>query len=74
MSTMLQDVPARLPFLEAISWYDRAPHRLSPRQMLTRYEAGWRFVGVLAEPSREERDWICYLVERHGSTIDPYAG
>ena len=67
------DMPAHLPFLEAISWYDRKPHELTPRQMLSRYEAAWRFVGVLGEPSNEERAWIRYLVEQHGSTLDPDA-
>lgn len=71
MPTPDPHVPAKLPFLEAISWYDRRPLELSPKDMLTRYEAGWRFCGVLCDLSDEEREWIRYLVERHGSTIDP---
>ena len=64
--------PESLPLLEAISWYDRAPLELSPKEMLARYEAGWRFRGVLADTSPEEVDWIRYLIERYGSTIhDP---
>jgi hypothetical protein len=63
--------PQRLPFLEAISWYDSRPLELAPREMLARYEAGWRFNGVLADPSAEEQAWIRHLVELYGSTIDP---
>jgi hypothetical protein len=63
--------PSVLPFLEAISWYDSRPRELSPKEMLLRYEDGWRFVGVLAEPSAEELTWIRQLVARYGSTIAP---
>jgi hypothetical protein len=63
--------PRELPFLAAISWYDRNLDGLRPEEMLSRYEAGWRFRGVLCDPSPEEREWIRYLVKRYGSTIDP---
>lgn len=63
--------PDHLPFLEAVSWYDRAPMELSPEEMLARYEAGWRFLGVLADPTFEEREWIRYLTERYGSVLNP---
>ena len=36
-------VPAELPY-----------RRLEPLEMLSRYEAGWRYLGVLGEPSPEE--------------------
>ena len=39
--------------------------------MLARYEEGWRHLGVLGEPSDEERSFIRQLVQRYGSTIDP---
>jgi len=71
MPGLSPNIPARLPFLEAISWYDRRPLDLSPKDLLTRYEASWRFRGVLCDLSNEERNWIRYLVEYYGSTIDP---
>jgi hypothetical protein len=70
MSVALPPVPQQLPLLRAISWYDGDPARLSPEEMLSRYEAGWRYCGVLAQPSPEESEWIRCLVERFGSTID----
>ena len=38
--------------------------------MLCRYESGWRYLGVLADPSPEERTFIATLVERYGSVLD----
>jgi hypothetical protein len=63
------DVPERLPFLEAISWYDERPTDLTPKEMLERYESGWRYRGVLAEPSPEELALIRALVEQYGSFL-----
>jgi hypothetical protein len=62
--------PTRLPFLEAISWFDAHPYELSPRDMLSRYERSWRHRGVLGEPSAEELAWIAALGRRFGSTLD----
>lgn len=63
-------VPEDLPFLESISWFDRDYRRLSPLDMLRRYESGWRYLDVLAQPSPEEWRFIRRLVERFGSTLD----
>ena len=63
-------VPEKLPFLESISWFDRCYMDLTPVAMLRRYEAGWRFLGVLADPSEAEWQFIRRLVERFGSVID----
>lgn len=62
--------PTELPFLAAISWFDPQYRNLAPLEMLRRYEAGWRFLGVLAEPSAAERRFIRELVDRYGSVID----
>lgn len=71
MPEQTPNIPGKLPFLEAISWYDCRPLDLPPKDMLTRYEASWRFCGVLCDLSEEERKWVRYLVECYGSTIDP---
>jgi len=63
-------VPEQLPFLESISWFDRLYRDLSPLDMLRRYEAGWRYKGVLADPSPEEWAFIRELVRRFGSYLD----
>lgn len=63
-------VPESLPFLESISWFDREWRDLAPLDMLRRYEAGWRYLGVLGEPSEEEWRLIRDLAGRFGSTLD----
>ena len=62
-------VPAELPFLAAISWFDAEYHDLTPLDMLRRYEDGWRHRGVLGEPSAGEWRFIRSLVERFGSVL-----
>ena len=62
--------PDQLPFLQSISWFDQNYRNLSPLDMLRRYEAGWRHLGVLGDPSPEEWTFIKALVERFGSVID----
>lgn len=66
-------VPERLPFLESISWFDSLYRDLAPIDMLRRYEAGWRYKGVLADPSPEEWAFIQELVRRFGSYLDVQA-
>jgi hypothetical protein len=61
--------PADLPFLERLSWFDREYRRLEPLEMLRRYEAGWRHLGVLADPSPAEWEWIRALTRRYGSYL-----
>ena len=63
-------IPAELPFLEALSWFDSGWRRLDPLDMLKRYERGWRDRGVLAEPSSEELAFIRQLTRRYGGVID----
>jgi hypothetical protein len=63
-------IPEELPFLESISWFDRLWRDLSPLDMLRRYESGWRWLGVLADPTPEEWDFIRALVARYGSHLD----
>jgi hypothetical protein len=62
-------IPKELPFLESLSWSDKAFRQLSPREMLQRYEAGWRHKGVLGEPSPAELDFIRSLIARFGSWL-----
>ena len=63
-------VPAELPFLASISWFDADYRALDALEMLSRYEAGWRYLGVLGEPSPEEERFIKALVHRFGSILD----
>lgn len=63
------ELPQQLPFLESLSWFDRQWRELPPLDMLRRYEAGWRHVGVLADPSPEEWDFIRALIAQFGSHL-----
>jgi hypothetical protein len=63
-------VPGELPFMASISWFDLHYRDLPPLEMLRRYEAGWRYKGVLADPSTEEWSFIRELVKRFGSYLD----
>ena len=63
-------IPAELPFLQSISWFDRDYKNLPLMDILRRYEAGWRHKGVLGDPSPEEWEFIQALAARFGSTLD----
>lgn len=62
-------IPEHLPFLKSLSWFDRSYRDLSLIDMLRRYESGWRHLGVMADPSPEEWDFIRALVARFGSFL-----
>lgn len=63
-------VPNELPFLESLSWFDARWRELSAREMLQRYERGWRHRGVTADPSAEEMAFVRTLAQRFGSILD----
>ncbi len=62
-------LPDQLPFLEALSWFDQQPRKLTRRQMLERYESGWRHLGVIGTPSPEERVFLQALIDEYGSFL-----
>ena len=63
-------IPEDLPFLKSLSWSDRGYEGLSPLELLMRYESGWRWLGVLEDPSPEEWAFIRELVARFGSFLE----
>lgn len=63
-------LPGQLPFLESLSWSDRSFRDLPLLDILRRYESGWRHLGVLADPSSEEWEFIRALAARFGSYLD----
>jgi len=63
------EIPADMRLLASLSWFDQDFWSLAPIDMLSRYEAGWRHRGVLAEPSAEELRFIRALVHRFGSIL-----
>jgi hypothetical protein len=62
-------LPEELPFLQSLSWSDADFRKLAPIDILRRYEAGWRHLGVLADPSPEEWELIRSLAARYGSFL-----
>ncbi len=62
--------PDSLPFMESLSWSDRNYRDLPLIDMLRRYEAGWRHLGVLADPTPEEWGFLRALVARFGSHLN----
>ncbi len=63
-------IPAELPFLESLSWFDTSWRELSPLEILKRYESGWRHRGVTAELSTGEAMFVRTLILRFGSFLD----
>lgn len=63
------EVPEDLPFLKAICWQIADVTNFTPEEMLISYERGWRYLGVVGEPSLEELLFIKRLVQRYGSWL-----
>jgi hypothetical protein len=58
-----------LPFLKAICWQTADIKQLTPAEMLSRYEQGWQYRGVLGQPSAEELLWIAEISHCYGSWL-----
>jgi hypothetical protein len=71
MKQSLKDltIPQSLPFLSAVCWQIEDVKTFSPAEMLCAYETGWRYLGVLGEPSEEELAFIKQLIELYGSWL-----
>lgn len=63
------EIPAKLPFLKAVSWQISDVKRFTPEEMLISYERGWKYRGALGEPSSEELRFIKQLVNSYGSWL-----
>jgi hypothetical protein len=57
------------PFLDALCWQMESNDQLTPVEVLQTYERGWRFLGVLADPSEEEWQEIRQLSTQYGSWL-----
>lgn len=61
--------PHQTPFLKALCWHGENPNGLNPEDTLAIYERGWRFKGVLAEPTAEEQAYIKKLAHFYQSWL-----
>ncbi len=62
-------IPANLPFLQAVCWQTKDVSHFTLSEMLSRYERGWNYSGVLADLEGEELDFVRILVKKMGSWI-----
>ena len=62
-------IPSHLPFLEAICWQTRDIYQFNLLEMLSCYESGWKYRGVLADLEGEELVFVQNLVKQLGSWI-----
>jgi hypothetical protein len=61
--------PERLPFLEMICWQTADVYRLTPEQMLSRYERGWRYRQLFANLEGEELAFLKALAKSYDSWL-----
>jgi hypothetical protein len=61
--------PERLPFLEAICWQTEDVYRLTPEQMLSRYERGWRYRKLFGNLEGQELTFLKALAKTYNSWL-----
>lgn len=64
-----EKIPENLPFLEAICWDLANVHKLTPDEMLCRYERGWDYRGALADLDGKEKAFLAALARAKGSWL-----
>jgi hypothetical protein len=62
-------IPENLPFLESLCWQREGIKKLTPLEMLRRYERGWHYRGVLAIFSATEAQFVQQLADFYGSWL-----
>ena len=72
LTTTQSDIPAELPFLQAICWDLDDVKLLTPDEMLSRYERGWRYCGVLADLEGEDLRYVRQLARVKGSWLQTH--
>ncbi|MGB7415718.1 MAG: hypothetical protein WA902_16045 [Thermosynechococcaceae cyanobacterium] len=64
-------IPEHLPFLKAICWQTDNVHRLTPEEMLSRYERGWRYRTLFNNLEGEELAFLKTLAQQYQSWLQP---
>ncbi len=61
--------PKKLPFLESISWQIADVYKLTPEEMLSSYERGWRYRDIFNNLEGEELDFIKEIAKKYRSWL-----
>jgi hypothetical protein len=62
-------IPNKLPFLEAICWQTEDIYSLTPEQMLSRYERGWRYRSLFNKIEGSELDFLKRIAREYQSWL-----
>ncbi len=62
-------IPPKLPFLEAICWQTENIYCLTPEQMLSRYERGWRYRNIFNNLEGEELEFLKKIAHQYQSWL-----
>jgi hypothetical protein len=59
----------KLPFLESICWQTEDIYRLSPEEMLSRYERGWKYRSLFNNLEGDELEFVRRLANTYHSWL-----
>jgi predicted nucleotidyltransferase len=62
-------LPQKLPFLEAIAWQTEDVYRLTPEEMISRYERGWNARSLFNNLEGEELEFLKQLAKTYPSGL-----
>ncbi len=63
-------IPEKLPFLEFVCWQTENVYRLTPEQMLNRYERAWRYRQQFGYFNDEELKFIKKIAKYYHSWLE----
>ncbi|MFN6569467.1 hypothetical protein [Dendronalium sp. ChiSLP03b] len=63
------NIPKKLPFLESICWQTISVYKLTPEQMLSRYERGWQYRQLFNNLEGEELNFVKELAKYYHSWL-----
>jgi hypothetical protein len=66
---MKKNIPQKLPFLESICWQITDVYRLTPEEMLSCYERGWKYGEIFNNLKGEELIFITELARNYNSWL-----
>jgi hypothetical protein len=61
--------PKKLPFLESVCWQTGNVYMLTPEEMLSRYERGWRYREIFNNLEGDELDFLKKIAKAYKSWL-----